>query len=191
MGTDIKPIKKKPNSCLILLIIALALSVVTIIGIILAVTISTSEKSSETSTEQEGPKVGDSLSELSHKEIVDEYKAQKKISELAAQNYLTSLEDKEIIWIGVSSDVRADCIDGKEYMVISFAYGLEGLFDTNLVYANLNDNMEYQKIPDMTLIKISGSIDKVELFLKVGINVYIKDIVIEIIEYNYSSILGY
>lgn len=166
-----KPVKKKVSGCTVAII---AILLLTVIGIIIGIVFISK---SFHKTEDASPKEGDTLSGISHQEIVDEYHEQKDISEAKANEYLASLSGENVEWIGLVTSIRDEWVGEQKYMVISLT---EKLFDLDLAYANVGNNKEYQEIEDMTLIKISGEIDRVEF--SVGVNVYFEEPIIDVVE---------
>lgn len=122
-------------------------------------------------TESSGLEEGDVLEGAGRVEIEDEYRAQKKSSNLKANTYFDSLKGQNVVWVGTVTNVDNEFFgDGYQITMTMNGYTVD-IRDPGKQYGDLNDGQ---------LIKVSGSIDS--LVDIGGITIYLDNATIEVVE---------
>lgn len=115
------------------------------------------ERRAQEEAEANKPKVGDSLSGPSFKEIKQEYERQNNLSSYKGDQYLESLKGQKIIWVGMIGDVNDEFIGDDLYISIHLN---SGVVQSELAYVN-NPKEEDLDLNADTVVKVTGNIEEI------------------------------
>lgn len=105
-------------------------------------------------------------------EIKNEHKRQKELSSYKGDEYLRSFEGTKVTWVGTISDIDDAVIGDELYISVSLSNSLTGA--SAFVY---NPKEEYLNLDKGTLVKVTGTINRINEFF--GLFVYLDNVIIE------------
>jgi len=117
------------------------------------------------------PQEGDVISGMGRKEIEDQYKTQKALSDVKASIYAESIVNKQVVWVGTITNITDTTAKDGYIVILKMGKYWFSVADFEKKYGDLNVGQ---------LVKVSGAIGAFKEDNQIG-NVLLKDTTITVL----------